>query len=281
VPLGKTTVAPEIDSVTTVAASVASDVHGGIPSPLEASSVDREGPGRCHVQGDKSVSVVEHDVDGDREGEGTTGVHMSVVGRGIGIGVLNIVMHEVATGTGVRGAIFDSPLFLYIVSIGSTLKIEGNIPRNSHQGLTMRCTYYRPRCLCRHNARRFSRRRWLGKLGPNAEYLCIYRSIHPSGRRDLPIVRRRTEKTVHSQNRGWNRIERLWKRWKYVYRQNSISRSMKRLLLGHSNIGPCDQDNKKEAKHTHGAVKATVKSESGSVLQSIPLGSSSRDIAAP
>lgn len=97
------------------------------------------------------MSVVEHDVDVDREGEGTTGVHISVVGRGIGIGVLNIVMQEVATGTGVRGAIFDSPLFLLLVSIASTSKIEGIIPRNSHKGLTMRCTDYRPRCLRRHN----------------------------------------------------------------------------------------------------------------------------------
>lgn len=56
---------------------------------------------------------------------------------------------------------------------------------------------------------------------------------------------------------------------------------MKRLLLGHSNIGPYDQDNKKEAKHTHGAVKATVKSESGSVIQSISSVSSSRDITTP
>lgn len=150
-PLGRTTVAPDVDSVTTVASSVAADVHGGIPRPLEASSVDREGPGICHVQGDKSVSVVEHDVDVDREGEGTTGVHISVVGRGIGIGVLNIVMHEVATGTGVRGATFDSPLFLSIVSIASTSKKEGIIPRNSHKGLTMRCTYYRARGLCRYN----------------------------------------------------------------------------------------------------------------------------------
>lgn len=44
---------------------------------------------------------------------------------------------------------------------------------------------------------------------------------------------------------------------------------MKRLLLSHSNAGPCDQDNKKEAKHAHGAVEATVKSESDSVIQSV------------
>jgi hypothetical protein len=56
---------------------------------------------------------------------------------------------------------------------------------------------------------------------------------------------------------------------------------VKRLLLSHSNVGPCDQDNKKEAKHAHGAVEATVKSESDSVIQSVSSVSSSRDITTP
>ena len=101
--LGYTTVSVTSDAKVNVAASVAAEVQGGRPSSLEATSVEGLS-GRSHVQEDMGVEVLVHDVELDSSDK----VNVSTEG----LGVLNIVMHEVIIGDGVTGAALDSPLLL-------------------------------------------------------------------------------------------------------------------------------------------------------------------------